>query len=103
MKLMPALSIVALFLFVSQVEGSESQPNIVFMIADDLGWADVEFHGGQVPTPHLNQLLESGLELQQHYVAPVCSPTRAGFMTGRYWSRWACQWTRSPWQRLCVM
>ena len=87
MKLMPVLSILALFLFVSQVEGSESQPNIVFMIADDLGWADVEFHGGQVPTPHLNQLLESGLELQQHYVAPVCSPTRAGFMTGRYWSR----------------
>ncbi|MDE0864718.1 MAG: sulfatase-like hydrolase/transferase [Rubripirellula sp.] len=87
MKLMPVFCIVALFLFVSQVEGNESQPNIVFMIADDLGWGDVEFHGGQVPTPHLNQLLESGLELQQHYVAPVCSPTRAGFMTGRYWSR----------------
>ena len=54
------------------------QPNIVFMIADDLGWADVQFHGGNVPTPHLNRLLKSGVELQQHYVAPVCSPTRAG-------------------------
>ena len=63
------------------------QPNIVFMIADDLGWADVQFHGGNVPTPHLNRLLKSGVELQQHYVAPVCSPTRAGFLTGRYWSR----------------
>ena len=57
------------------------------MIADDLGWADVQFHGGSVPTPHLNALLKSGMELQQHYVAPVCSPTRAGLLTGRYWSR----------------
>ncbi len=63
------------------------QPNIVFMMADDLGWGDVDFHGGTVPTPNLNGLLKSGLELQQHYVAPVCSPTRAGFLTGRYWSR----------------
>ena len=64
-----------------------SQPNIVFLLADDLGWADVDFHDGNVPTPHLRQLLEEGVELRQHYVAPVCSPTRAGFMTGRYWSR----------------
>lgn len=62
-------------------------PNIVFMIADDLGWADVAFHGGNVPTPNLGKLLSEGMELRQHYVAPVCSPTRAGFMTGRYWSR----------------
>ena len=66
---------------------ARSQPNIVFIIADDLGWADVEFHGGNTPTPNLNQLLAEGVELRQHYVAPVCSPTRAGFLTGRYWSR----------------
>lgn len=63
------------------------KPNIIFIIADDLGWADVEFHGGPVPTPNLNKLLEEGVELTQHYVAPVCSPTRSAFMTGRYWSR----------------
>ena len=63
------------------------RPNIIFIMADDLGWADVEFHGGNVPTPHLNQLLREGVELRQHYVAPVCSPTRTGLMTGRYWSR----------------
>ena len=74
-----------LFLFSSAVRANP--PNIIFMIADDLGWADVQFHGGTVPTPNLNALLKSGLELQQHYVAPVCSPTRAGFLTGRYWSR----------------
>ncbi len=62
-------------------------PNIVFVLADDLGWGDVAFHGGITPTPHLDQLAHEGLELTQHYVAPVCSPTRSGFLTGRYWSR----------------
>lgn len=63
------------------------QPNIVFIIADDLGWADVAFHGGSAPTPHLDKLAREGVELTRHYVAPVCSPTRTGFLTGRYWSR----------------
>jgi arylsulfatase A-like enzyme len=66
---------------------SAEKPNIVFIIADDLGWADLDFHGGNVPTPHLDQLRKDGVELARHYVAPVCSPTRAGLMTGRYWSR----------------
>ena len=64
-----------------------SQPDIVFIMADDLGWADVAFHGGNTPTPHLDRLAREGLELGQHYVAPVCSPTRTGLMTGRCWSR----------------
>lgn len=63
------------------------QPNIVFIMADDLGWADVAFHGGNAPTPHLDKLARENLELTQHYVAPVCSPTRTGLMSGRYWSR----------------
>jgi len=63
------------------------RPNIVFIIADDLGWADVAFHGGNAPTPHLDKLAKSSRELTQHYVAPICSPTRAGFLTGRNWSR----------------
>ncbi|MDQ3622447.1 MAG: sulfatase-like hydrolase/transferase [Verrucomicrobiota bacterium] len=64
-----------------------SKPDIVFIIADDLGWADVAFHGGNAPTPNLDRLKREGVELTQHYVAPVCSPTRAGLMTGRCWSR----------------
>ena len=64
-----------------------SKPNLVFIMADDLGWADVGFHGGTAPTPHLDRLVREGLELGQHYVAPVCSPTRTGLMTGRCWSR----------------
>ena len=74
-------------LIVSQVLAKPTPPSIVFIIADDLGWADVAFHGGNVPTPNLDQLASKGLELAQHYVAPVCSPTRAGLMTGRCWSR----------------
>ena len=63
------------------------RPTVVFIMADDLGWADVGFHGGSAPTPHLDRLAAESLELRQHYVAPVCSPTRAGLMSGRYWSR----------------
>ncbi|MCA9214218.1 MAG: sulfatase-like hydrolase/transferase, partial [Planctomycetales bacterium] len=78
--------------FMLTVSGSatcdaQELPNIVFVMADDLGWADVGFHGGNAPTPRLDQLANDSLELQQHYVAPVCSPTRTGLLTGRYWSR----------------
>ncbi len=66
---------------------SPDKPNFVFIIADDLGWADVAFHDGNAPTPHLDRLAAEGLELTQHYVAPVCSPTRSGLLTGRCWSR----------------
>jgi len=72
-------------LAVLQAEGAK--PDIVFIIADDLGWADVAFHGGNAPTPNLDRLKREGVELTQHYVAPVCSPTRTGLMTGRCWSR----------------
>jgi arylsulfatase A-like enzyme len=64
-----------------------AKPNIVFIMADDLGWADVAFHGGNAPTPHLDKLAAENLELTHHYVAPVCSPTRTALMTGRFWSR----------------
>ncbi|MCA9179304.1 MAG: sulfatase-like hydrolase/transferase, partial [Planctomycetales bacterium] len=63
-------------------------PNIVFIMADDLGWADVAFHQGNAPTPSLDKLAAASLELTQHYVAPVCSPTRTGLTTGRCWSRY---------------
>lgn len=66
---------------------SVERPNFVFIMADDLGWADVAFHQGNAPTPHLDQLAREGLELTQHTVAPLCSPTRTGLLTGRCWSR----------------
>jgi arylsulfatase A-like enzyme len=61
------------------------RPNIVFILADDLGFADVGFNGGrEIVTPHLDRLATSGARLEQFYVQPVCTPTRAALMTGRY-------------------
>lgn len=80
------LSVVAVLVFGGR-ETIAAPPNVVFIMADDLGWADVAFHGGNAPTPNLDRLAAEGLELAQHYVAPVCSPTRAALMTGRFWSR----------------
>ena len=85
---------------------ASTQPNIVFVLADDLGWADVAFHQGNAPTPHLDQLAREGLELTQHYVAPVCSPTRTGLMTGRCWSRFGVTTPQSeralPWDTITL-
>lgn len=82
-----SLIAIAFLLGASSPLSAESSPNIVFIMADDLGWADVAFHHGNAPTPHLDRLAREGVELLQHYVAPVCSPTRTGLMTGRCWSR----------------
>src|SRR5262245_46397625 len=60
------------------------RPHIVYILADDLGWGDVGWHGGEIKTPHLDRLAAAGARLEQFYVQPVCSPTRAAFMTGRY-------------------
>lgn len=87
MTRIPCLIAVAFLLVATAPLSAESPPNIVFIMADDLGWADVAFHRGNAPTPHLDRLAEQGVELLQHYVAPVCSPTRTGLMTGRCWSR----------------
>jgi arylsulfatase B len=63
----------------------DSPPNIVFMLADDLGWADVSYHTpDRYQTPNIDRFAAEGIELDRFYVAPMCSPTRAGLMTGRY-------------------
>ena len=59
-------------------------PNIVVLLADDLGWKDVGWHGSEIPTPNLDSLANAGAQLDYFYVQPVCSPTRAALMTGRY-------------------
>lgn len=59
-------------------------PHIIFFIADDLGWGDVGFNGGSIPTPNIDKLAKQGVRLEQFYVQPVCTPTRGAFLTGRY-------------------
>jgi len=63
---------------------SAPRPHIVYILADDLGWADVGFHDGEIRTPHLDRLAAAGTKLEAFYVQHVCSPTRAALMTGRY-------------------
>ena len=62
----------------------EVRPNVVIFLADDLGWADVGFHGEEViETPSLDRLAAEGVQLDRFYSTPICSPTRAALMTGR--------------------
>jgi len=68
----------------------EARPNIIIILADDLGWGFVGWQNPKVKTPNLDRLAAKGLKLDRHYVAPVCSPSRAGLLTGRYWSRFNC-------------
>jgi arylsulfatase A-like enzyme len=59
------------------------KPNIIIIMADDLGWNDVGYHGSEIKTPHIDRLAETGRELTRFYVNSVCSPTRASLMTGQ--------------------
>ena len=60
-----------------------AKPNILFMIADDLGWNDVGYHGSEIKTPNIDALAKRGIEFDRYYAYPVCSPTRVAIMTGR--------------------
>jgi arylsulfatase A-like enzyme len=68
-----------------------TRPSIVVILADDLGWADVGWHGGEIRTPRLDALAAAGAKLEQFYVQPVCSPTRGALLTGRYPMRYGLQ------------
>lgn len=64
-------------------DGGPKHPNVLIFVADDLGWADVGFHGGPIDTPSLDRLAAEGMQLDRFYTTPICSPTRAALMTGR--------------------
>lgn len=81
------LSVVALF-FTATTPGAIGQallkhPNLVILVADDLGWNDVGYHGSEVQTPNIDQLTRQGIELDRFYAYPFCSPTRTALLTGR--------------------
>ena len=76
----------------AQQRVSSQKPNIVHIVADDLGWKDVGFNGcTDIKTPNLDKLTATGAKLSQFYVQPMCTPTRAALMTGRYPFRYGLQ------------
>jgi len=66
-------------------------PNIIYIIADDLGWKDVGFRGSDIRTPNLDKLAKGGAIFEQFYAQPMCTPSRAALMTGRYPHRYGLQ------------
>ncbi len=70
---------------IEAVATDPARPNVVVFLADDAGWGDFSIHGNyQVETPHIDSLARQGVTIDRFYVCPVCSPTRAEFLTGRY-------------------
>jgi arylsulfatase A-like enzyme len=90
--------------FVDVAAAADAKPNILLIVGDDMGYADVGFHGCKdIPTPHLDALAASGVRFTNGYVTgPYCSPTRAGLMTGRYQQRFGHEFNPSGAQGMPV-
>ncbi|XP_065188907.1 arylsulfatase B-like [Sycon ciliatum] len=77
-------TLVAACIGYGQFSEAAKQPHVLLVVADDLGWGDVGFHGSEIRTPVLDKLATDGVTLDNYYVQPVCSPTRTSILTGRY-------------------
>ena len=81
---------------VAEVARVNRPPHIVVIVADDLGFADVGFHGSDIRTPNIDLLAASGATLERFYAMPFCSPTRAALLTGRHPFRYGLQTAAIP-------
>jgi len=84
-------AVALLLLGATPVKAEPSKPNIVFIMADDLGNADFGYRGGVIKTPNIDALAKGGVRLESFYGEPVCTPSRAALMTGRYPMRYGLQ------------
>ena len=81
----------------------DHRPNVVLILTDDQGWGDLSLHGNEdVQTPHLDGLAREGARFDWFYVSPVCSPTRAELLTGRYHPRTGVYSTSAGGERLAL-
>ena len=78
------LSLLTAFLLGSTVLHAAERPNIVIIMADDMGYSDVGCYGGEIPTPNLDALAAGGVRFTQFYNGARCCPTRASLLTGLY-------------------
>src|ERR1700756_5128739 len=78
------LVIVAGLLGWIRADGADQRPNIVLILADDMGYSDLGCYGSEIPTPHLDKLAAGGLRFSEFYNTPRCCPSRAALLTGLY-------------------
>ncbi len=84
----PFLAILLLLIASAASAADAKHPNVVVLLADDQGWGDLSFNGNtNISTPNIDSLGKKGAVLERFYVCPVCSPTRAEFLTGRWHPR----------------
>jgi arylsulfatase A-like enzyme len=95
-----AFAAVATMMFATQAAAA-TKPNIVVILSDDQGWGDLSVHGNtNLSTPNIDSLARDGALFDRFYVCPVCSPTRAEFLTGRYHPRGGVWSTSTGGERL---
>lgn len=68
---------------VVDVQETQSKPNVLIILADDMGFGDIGYNGSEIATPNLDQMALDGMKLDRNYVYPVCSPTRAALLSGQ--------------------
>ena len=86
-----AVTASALFSPVTLARAADTKPNIVVILADDLGNADLGYRGSDIKTPNIDKLAQDGVRLDSFYGMPVCTPSRAELMTGRYAMRYGLE------------
>lgn len=88
------------FFLLGTVTAAE-RPNVLIVLSDDQGWGDLSLNGNtNLATPHIDSLAHAGAQFEHFYVSPVCSPTRAEFLTGRYHPRGGVYSTSAGGERL---
>lgn len=82
------IAVIALNCLLMADEADAPRPNVLLVMTDDQGWGDLSCHGNEyVETPHMDSVARDGVSLKWFYVSPVCAPTRASLLTGRFHSR----------------
>ena len=98
MKLSCLALIVSLSICLQSFAAEASRPNVLLIVADDLGWGELGCQGNaEIPTPNIDSLAMNGIRFTSGYVSgPYCSPTRAGLMSGRYQQRFGHEFNPGP-------